>query len=66
MLLPLQGVYQLTCLPKAMPWAIGFWAYSPFLNNHADSAGLYWRRVILAQGYIGEGCNGESGVCAFT
>mgnify|MGYP007060628988 CR=1 FL=1 len=29
-LLPLQGVLQIAIIPRAMPWAKSFWAFSPF------------------------------------
>ena len=32
-LLPLQGVLQIAIIPRAMPWAKSFWAFSPFLNH---------------------------------
>ena len=28
-LLPLQGVLQIAIIPRAMPWAKSFWAFSP-------------------------------------
>ena len=32
-LLPLQGVLLIAIIPRAMPWARSFWAFSPFLNH---------------------------------
>ena len=31
-LLPLQGALLIAIIPRAMPWARSFWAFSPFLN----------------------------------
>ena len=33
MLLPLQGALLIAIIPRAMPWARSFWAFSPFLNH---------------------------------
>ena len=32
-LLPLQGALLTAIIPRAMPWAKSFWAFSPFLNH---------------------------------
>ena len=32
-LLPLQGALLTATIPRAMPWARSFWAFSPFLNH---------------------------------
>ena len=32
-LLPLQGALLTAIIPRAMPWARSFWAFSPFLNH---------------------------------
>ena len=32
-LLPLQGVLLIAIIPRAMPWAKSFWAFSPYLNH---------------------------------
>ena len=32
-LLPLQGALLIAIIPRAMPWARSFWAFSPFLNH---------------------------------
>ena len=32
-LLPLQGVLLIDIIPRAMPWARSFWAFSPYLNH---------------------------------
>ncbi|MCI7312693.1 MAG: hypothetical protein MR541_00505, partial [Prevotella sp.] len=32
-LLPLQGVLLIAIIPRAMPWARSFWAFSPYLNH---------------------------------
>ena len=32
-LLPLQGALLFAIIPRAMPWARSFWAFSPFLNH---------------------------------
>ena len=34
LLLPLQGVHLITRLPRALPWAVSFWAFSP-CHSHA-------------------------------
>ena len=31
-LLPLQGALLIASVPRALPWAKSFWAFSPFLN----------------------------------
>ena len=31
-LLPFQGALLIAIIPRAMPWARSFWAFSPFLN----------------------------------
>ena len=33
MLLPLQGASLIAIIPRAMPWAKSFWAFSPNLNH---------------------------------
>ena len=33
MLLPLQGALLTAIIPRAMPWARSFWAFSPYLNH---------------------------------
>ena len=33
MLLPLQGALLTANIPRAMPWAKSFWAFSPYLNH---------------------------------
>ena len=41
-LLPFQGVFVAINLPRALPWAMGFWAFSPclkrFNSNQAELA----------------------------
>ena len=32
-LLPLQGVLLIASVPRVLPWATSFWAFSPFLNH---------------------------------
>ena len=32
MLLPLQGALLIGIIPRALPWAKSFWAFSPYLN----------------------------------
>ena len=32
-LLPLQGALLIAIIPRALPWARSFWAFSPFLNH---------------------------------
>ena len=32
-LLPLQGARLIALIPRAMPWARSFWAFSPYLNH---------------------------------
>ena len=32
-LLPLQGALLTAIIPRAMPWAKSFWAFSPYLNH---------------------------------
>ena len=32
-LLPLQGALLTASVPRALPWAKSFWAFSPFLNH---------------------------------
>ena len=32
-LLPLQGALQIASVPRVLPWAKSFWAFSPFLNH---------------------------------
>ena len=32
-LLPLQGALLIAIIPRAMPWARSFWAFSPYLNH---------------------------------
>ena len=32
-LLPLQGARWIALIPRALPWARGFWAFSPCLNH---------------------------------
>ena len=32
-LLPLQGAGRIALIPRAMPWARSFWAFSPYLNH---------------------------------
>lgn len=32
-LLPLQGVLLIVSVPRVLPWATSFWAFSPFLNH---------------------------------
>ena len=32
-LLPLQGALLIAIIPRAMPWARSFWAFSPYLNR---------------------------------
>ena len=31
-LLPLQGALPIDIIPRALPWARSFWAFSPYLN----------------------------------
>ena len=31
--MPLQGVLLIAIIPRAMPWARSFWAFSPYLNH---------------------------------
>ena len=31
--LPFQGALLIAIIPRAMPWARSFWAFSPFLNH---------------------------------
>ena len=31
-LLPLQGALLIAIIPRALPWARSFWAFSPYLN----------------------------------
>ena len=33
MLLPFQGALLIAIIPRAMPWARSFWAFSPFSNH---------------------------------
>ena len=33
MLLPLQGALLIAFIPRALPWARSFWAFSPYLNH---------------------------------
>ena len=39
-LLPLQGALLLAIIPRAMPWAMSFWAFSPFLNRMREFSQL--------------------------
>ena len=32
-LLPLQGALLIAIIPRAMPWARSFWAFSPYLSH---------------------------------
>ncbi|EFB35707.1 hypothetical protein PREVCOP_04611 [Segatella copri DSM 18205] len=32
-LLPLQGARLIALIPRVMPWARSFWAFSPYLNH---------------------------------
>ena len=32
-LLPLQGALLIGIIPRALPWAKSFWAFSPYLNH---------------------------------
>ena len=32
-LLPLQGALLIAIIPRALPWARSFWAFSPYLNH---------------------------------
>ena len=32
-LLPFQGALLIAIIPRAMPWARSFWAFSPFSNH---------------------------------
>ena len=32
-LLPFQGVLLIAIIPRALPWARSFWAFSPYLNH---------------------------------
>ena len=41
-LLPLQGDLQIAIIPRAMPWARGFWAFSPFLSHMRSSVSNYF------------------------
>ena len=33
MLLPLLGALLIVIIPRAMPWAKSFWAFSPYINH---------------------------------
>ena len=33
MLLPLQGAFAAVSLPRALPWAMGCWAFSPLIER---------------------------------
>ena len=46
-LLPLQGALLITSVPRALPWAKSFWAFSPFLNHlQKIRKNLYPRRAL--------------------
>ena len=32
-LLPLQGARRIALIPRVLPWARSFWAFSPYLNH---------------------------------
>ena len=40
MLLPLQGASLIAIIPRAMPWAMSFWAFSPFMNRMREFSQL--------------------------
>ena len=40
MLLPLQGALLTANIPRALPWAKSFWAFSPYLNHLRKSSCL--------------------------
>ena len=41
-LLPFQGAWLAHIIPRAMPWARSFWAFSPYLNHMRSSASNYF------------------------
>ena len=52
-LLPLQGVLLIAIIPRAMPWARSFWAFSPYLN-HMRNFSLLWFPVLYLVVYLFE------------
>ena len=37
----LTGRLLITIIPRAMPWAMSFWAFSPFLNHMRKFSNIY-------------------------
>ena len=40
-LLPLQGALLIVSVPRVLPWATSFWAFSPFLNHLQKSERIF-------------------------
>ena len=40
-LLPLQGALLTASVPRALPWAKSFWAFSPYLNHFRNLSILF-------------------------
>ena len=47
-LLPLQGALLIVSVPRALPWATSFWAFSPFLSHLQCSILCSTFRVLCA------------------
>ena len=51
-LLPLQGVLLIAIIPRAMPWARSFWAFSPYLNHMRNFSLLLFAVFYLVVYFI--------------
>ncbi|MEE0053639.1 MAG: hypothetical protein UFD09_08360, partial [Prevotella sp.] len=44
-LLPLQGALLIAIIPRALPWAMSFWAFSPYLSYMRKFS--FWTNRII-------------------
>ena len=48
-LLPLQGVLLIAIIPRAMPRARSFWAFSPYLNHMRKFSGIIYYYYLISK-----------------
>ena len=45
----LQGVLLIAIIPRAMPWARSFWAFSPYLNHMRKFSGIIYYYYLISK-----------------
>ena len=45
--MPLQGALLIAIIPRALPWARSFWAFSPYLSYMRKLSFLFYAKLVL-------------------